>query len=71
MQVLGAHRAGMRTVILPWANKKDVEHDINHEIQQQIHIIFVHSIEDVIEAAFGKGKLLHRLPSTVLYESRL
>ncbi len=27
-KVLGAHRAQMTKVILPWGNRKDVEHDV-------------------------------------------
>jgi hypothetical protein len=70
-QVLGAHRAGIKTVILPLANKKDVEHDITLEVRQHIKVIFVHTIEDVIDAAFGKGKVLNRLHSNILVDSRL
>jgi ATP-dependent Lon protease len=70
-QVLGAHRAGIKTVLLPWGNKKDVEHDLTPEIQQQIHIVFVQTIDDVLAAAFGKGWPSHRLQPGVLFDSRL
>ncbi|KAH9975067.1 hypothetical protein BGW80DRAFT_1444643 [Lactifluus volemus] len=30
-KVLGSHRAGASRVILPWANRKDVEHDVPKE----------------------------------------
>jgi len=33
-KVLGAHRAGAKKVIVPWANRKDVEHDVPKEVER-------------------------------------
>lgn len=69
-KVLGAHRASMTKVILPWANRKDVEHDVPPEIRSAIEIVFVRTVEEALEAAFGKGVLGWR-PREMLLESRL
>ncbi|KZT64831.1 ATP-dependent protease La [Daedalea quercina L-15889] len=68
-KVLGAHRAQITKVILPWANRKDVEHDVPKDVRVNLQIVFVRTIEETLEAAFGKGVIGWR--SDVLVESRL
>ncbi|OBZ74418.1 Lon protease 2, peroxisomal [Grifola frondosa] len=58
-------------VILPWANRKDVEHDVPLEIRSEMQFAFVRTIEEALEAAFGKGVLRWRKPNVVVMESRL
>lgn len=52
-KVLAAHRAGIKTVILPKWNKKDLE-DIPKKIQNQIQFHFVSKMMDVLKIAFRK-----------------
>lgn len=70
MKVLGAHRAQIRKVILPWANRKDVEHDVALEVRREMQFFFVRTIDEALDAAFGRGALGWR-KETVLLESRL
>ncbi|MCK9523635.1 MAG: endopeptidase La [Proteobacteria bacterium] len=49
-KVLAAHRAGIRTVILPDRNRKD-EPDIPEEILSDIQLIYVSRMEEVISHA--------------------
>ena len=70
IQVLGAHRARITKVILPWANRKDVEHDVVPEIRNEMEFVFVRTVMEGLEAAFGKGTLSWRRDGLVL-ESRL
>jgi ATP-dependent Lon protease len=58
-------------VILPWANRKDVEHDVALEIRNEMEFVFVRTVREALEAAFGKGVLGWRRDSTLLLESRL
>ncbi|KDR78343.1 hypothetical protein GALMADRAFT_138444 [Galerina marginata CBS 339.88] len=69
-KVLGAHRAQITKVILPWANRKDVEHDVALEIRNEMEFVFVRTVREALEAAFGKGVLGWRR-DTLLLESRL
>ncbi|KIM90045.1 hypothetical protein PILCRDRAFT_812855 [Piloderma croceum F 1598] len=69
-KVLGAHRAQIKKVILPWANRKDVEHDVALEIRNEMQFVFVRTVVEALEAAFGKGGLGWRR-DTMLIESRL
>jgi ATP-dependent Lon protease len=52
-KVLAAHRAGIKTVILPKWNKKDLG-DIPKKIQNQIQFHFVSKMMDVLKIAFRK-----------------
>ncbi|PCH43054.1 ATP-dependent protease La [Wolfiporia cocos MD-104 SS10] len=69
-KVLGAHRAQITTVILPWANRKDVEHDVPPQVRKAMHFVFVRTLDEVLEAAFGKGVIGWRR-NISLVESRL
>lgn len=71
-KVLGAHRAGMKKVILPWANRKDVDHDVPREVKDNVQFFFVKTVSEGLEAAFGKGIVPWRRPrADFLIESRL
>ncbi|KAG5644270.1 hypothetical protein DXG03_008755 [Asterophora parasitica] len=69
-KVLGAHRAQITKVILPWANRKDVEHDVALEIRNEMEFVFVRTVREALEAAFGKNTLGWRREALLL-ESRL
>ena len=56
-KVLAAHRAGLKTIILPEDNKKDVEEDIPSEIQKDLTFKFVKHIDEVLKIALRNGKL--------------
>ncbi len=49
-KVLAAHRAGLRTVILPRSNEQDLD-DVPKDIKQEMKFIFVDTVDEVIEAA--------------------
>ncbi|MFZ0519453.1 MAG: endopeptidase La [Candidatus Acidiferrales bacterium] len=55
-KLLAAHRLGLRTIILPKDNEKDLA-DIPQEIQAQMSIHFVESMDEVLQIA-----LEHPLP---------
>jgi ATP-dependent Lon protease len=49
-KVLGAHRRGMKRVILPKANERDVD-EIPQEVRDELEILFVEQMSEVLEAA--------------------
>jgi ATP-dependent Lon protease len=53
-KVLAAHRAGLRRVLLPERNRKDLV-DIPKEIREDMEIVLVNTIEEVIELALKPG----------------
>ncbi len=52
-KVLAAHRAGIRTVILPRENQKDLE-DIPKKVQKEIRFHFVERMSEVLRLALEK-----------------
>ncbi len=52
-KLLAAHRVGLRTIILPKDNEKDLA-DIPPEIQAQMTIHFVESMDEVLQIALEK-----------------
>jgi ATP-dependent Lon protease len=51
-KVLAAHRAGIKRVILPKANEKDLK-DVPQEVRDQLTFILAERIEEVLPAAFN------------------
>ncbi len=49
-KVLGAHRRGMKRVILPKANERDVD-EIPQEVRDELEIVFVEQMSEVLKAA--------------------
>ena len=62
----------MKRVVLPWANRKDVEHDVPREVKEHMQFFFVKTVSEGLEVAFGKGIVPWRRPrADFLIESRL
>ncbi len=49
-KVLAAHRAGLKTVIMPKENEADLE-DLPDEVREAIHFVFAETVDDVLNAA--------------------
>jgi ATP-dependent Lon protease len=49
-KVLAAHRAGLKTVILPRRNEMDLE-DVPEEVREEILFVYTDNIDDAIDAA--------------------
>jgi ATP-dependent Lon protease len=52
---LAAYRAGIKTLILPKQNQKDLE-EIPDEIKKKINFVFVDTVDQVLELALGAVK---------------
>ena len=52
-KVLAAHRAGIKTIILPAWNKKDLE-DIPKKVQKEIKFHFAEKMMDVLKLAMDR-----------------
>lgn len=49
-KVIAGHRAGLKTIVLPKDNKKDLE-DIPENVKKQIKFIFANDLKEVLETA--------------------
>jgi len=57
-KVLAAHRAGIKRIILPKANEKDLK-DVPEEVRADLTFILVERIEEVLPAAFNHDNAAH------------
>jgi len=53
-KVLAAHRAGIKTVLLPKWNQKDLEEDIPKKVLKEIEFLFADKMTDVLKIALEK-----------------
>jgi ATP-dependent Lon protease len=58
-KVLAAHRAGIRTIILPKENERDLP-DVPEDVRNELTFVPVESVEEVLKEALGMD-----LPRTV------
>ena len=56
-KVLAAHRLGLKQIMVPFKNRKDVVHDVPEEIQADIEFVFAESIDEILRNAFDDGPL--------------
>lgn len=52
-KVIAAHRAGLKKIILPKENKKDLE-DVPKEVLKDLHFVFVSHMDEVLHVALSK-----------------
>ena len=57
-KVIAAHRAGIKTVIIPADNKKDVE-EIPEVVRSHMKFVFASTMDTVIKTALGKQFIKH------------
>jgi len=63
-KVLAAHRAGIKTFILPKRNMKDLE-DVPREVIHELHIVPVERMDDVVNVA------LHAIPPALKRDEKV
>ena len=57
-KVIAAHRAGIKTVIIPADNKKDIE-EIPEVVKSHMKFVFASTMDTVIKTALGKQFIKH------------
>lgn len=61
-KILAAHRAGIKKILVPAANKPDIEHNVPDSIKEGIEIVYVEDVREVIKHAFeGNSAILDNL----------
>ncbi|WVW87102.1 ATP-dependent protease La [Kwoniella bestiolae CBS 10118] len=53
-KVIGAHRVGVKKIILPRSNRPDVSADVPSQVKEDITFVYVDKIEQAIEEVWGK-----------------
>ena len=53
-KVIAAHRAGLKTIVLPKENKKDME-DVPDNVKRDIKFVFAEHLDQVLDVAFDRS----------------
>ena len=52
-KLIAAHRAGLKTIVLPKENRKDLE-DVPKQVLKDLRFVFVSHMDDVLRVALTK-----------------
>ena len=58
-KVLGAHRLGIKRVVLPAENRRDVE-ELKPELVKGLRFTYVEQFQEVFDAVFGPRRTVNR-----------
>jgi ATP-dependent Lon protease len=58
-KTVAAHRAGIRTVLLPARNRKDLE-EIPESVKRELEFVWLERVDDAVAAAIGGGSRTER-----------
>ena len=53
-KVLAAHRAGIKKVLLPFENEKDIE-EIPEKVRKDLEIVLIKTVDDALKEALVKN----------------
>ncbi|WKZ26091.1 MAG: endopeptidase La [bacterium] len=56
-KTIAGHRAGLKTIILPKENKKDME-DVPEKVKKDINFVFAEKLEDVLKVSLTKWPIV-------------
>jgi len=60
-KVLAAHRAGIKKIIMPERNKKDLV-DVPEQAKKEMEFVFAHSMDDVLTTALEENPFTRKVP---------
>jgi len=58
-KILAAHRAGIKTIIAPAANRADIEENVPESVKTGIRFVYVETVYEVLKEVF-KGSEVER-----------
>lgn len=64
-KILAAHRAGIRTIIAPGANRADIEENVPNSVKTGIRFVYVEDVREVLHEIFRDQPLMERLKETL------
>ena len=68
-KILAAHRAGMKTIIAPEANRMDIEENVPESVKTGIRFVYVEDVREVLQEVFGNEPIAQKWKETLLNDS--
>ncbi|THH31516.1 hypothetical protein EUX98_g2674 [Antrodiella citrinella] len=64
-KILAAHRAGIKTIIAPEANRSDIEENVPESVKTGIRFVYVENVREVLQEVFQGQPVADRLKDTL------
>jgi Lon-like ATP-dependent protease len=64
-KILAAHRAGIKTIIAPAANRADIEVNVPDSVKTGIRFVYVETVREVLEEVFRGEPVMDRWKNTL------
>lgn len=64
-KILAAHRAGIKTIIAPEANRPDIEENVPESVKTGIRFVYVENVTEVLQEVFRGEALAERWKDTL------
>lgn len=64
-KILAAHRAGIKTIIAPNANRADIEENVPESVKTGIHFVYVEHVNEVLHEVFRGQSVSERWKDTL------
>jgi Lon-like ATP-dependent protease len=66
-KILAAHRAGIKTILAPAANRADIEENVPESVKEGIRFVYVEDVRQVLQEVFGGEPIAERWKETLKY----
>lgn len=63
-KILAAHRAGIKTILAPAANRADIEENVPESVKEGIRLVYVENVKEVLCEVFKGTDVEARLNGT-------
>jgi len=64
-KILAAHRAGIKTIIAPAANRADIEENVPESVKIGIRFVYVEDVREVLGEVFSGEEIAKRWEETL------
>lgn len=66
-KILAAHRAGIKTILAPAANRADIEENVPESVKDGINFVYVEDVRQVLQEVFKNEPITERWKETLKY----
>jgi Lon-like ATP-dependent protease len=64
-KILAAHRAGIKTILAPAANRADIEENVPESVKTGIRFVYVEDVREVLREVFRGEEIAKRWEETL------
>lgn len=66
-KILAAHRAGIKTILAPAANRADIEENVPESVKEGIKFVYVEDVRQVLQEVFKDEPIAERWKEALKY----